>query len=115
MARGSRLVPTDEERKLVESMSGYGVPISHISALVRDGIDDDTLTKHFRKELTQGKAKANAKVGQTLFQKATSGDTTAAIWWSKTQMNWKETSVQELHGDLSIKTITREIIDPLND
>jgi len=89
-------VPTDEERKLVESMSGFGVPFAQISALVRGGIDEDTLNKHFKAELVQGKAKANAKVGQTLFQKATQGDTSAAIWWSKTQMGWKETKEVEL-------------------
>ena len=77
---------TDEDRKLVESMSGYGVPFEQIAALVCGGIDNDTLKKHFKTELVQGKAKANSKIGQTLFQKATGGDTTAMIWWSKTQM-----------------------------
>ena len=38
-----------------------------------------------------GKAKANAKVSQTLFQKATNGDTTSIIFWLKTQAGWKET------------------------
>ena len=83
--------PTPEERKQAEAMAGYGVPHDNIAALIRGGIDSDTLKKHFKQELAQGKAKANAKVGQTLFQKATAGDTTAAIWWSKTQMGWKET------------------------
>lgn len=96
MAQGKKLIPTDEERKLVESMSGYGVPYPNISALIRDGIDHDTLTKHFKKELAQGKAKANSKIGQTLFQKATGGDTTAMIWWSKTQMGWKENIQHEV-------------------
>lgn len=83
--------PTQEERKMAETLSGFGVPIEQIAALVRHGIDAETLRKHFKRELTIGKAKANAKVGQTLYQKATSGDdTTAAIWWSKTQMGWKE-------------------------
>lgn len=90
MAQGKLFVPTAEERKQVEAMAGYGVPHDHIAALVREGIDSDTLKKHFKTELMQGKAKANAKVGQTLFQKATAGDTTAAIWWSKTQMGWKD-------------------------
>lgn len=83
--------PTDHERKQVEALAGYGVPIEQIAVLVRDGIDADTLRKHFAKELTAGKAKANAQVGKTLFQKAMSGDTTAAIWWTKTQMRWAET------------------------
>ena len=83
--------PTENERKQVEAMSGYGLPIEQIAVLVRDGIDADTLRKHFVKELTAGKAKANAQVGKTLFQKVMAGDTTAAIWWSKTQMRWAET------------------------
>ena len=90
--------PTEKERKQVESMSGFGVPIDQIAALVRDGISVDTLTKYFEKELISGKAKANSQVGQTLFQKVMAGDTTAAIWWSKTQMRWKETQQHELTG-----------------
>lgn len=84
-------VPTDAERKQVEAFSGYGLPIDQIAVLVRDGIHVDTLRAHFSAELQSGKAKANAKVGQTLFQKAVGGDTTAMIWWSKTQMRWSET------------------------
>lgn len=106
--------PNPEERRQVESMAGYGVPHEQIAALVRGGIDADTLKKYFAKELIEGKAKANAKVGQTLFQKATSGDTTAAIWWSKTQMGWKETQKHELTGEdgapIEIQEITRKVI-----
>lgn len=90
--------PTENERKQVEAMSGYGLPIEQIAVLVRDGIDADTLRKHFVKELTAGKAKANAQVGKTLFQKVMAGDTTAAIWWSKTQMKWSETVKNEHTG-----------------
>ncbi len=90
---------TDVERKQVEAMSGYGLPIEQIAILIRDGIDADTLRKHFVQELMRGKAKANAQIGKTLFQKAMSGDTTAAIWWSKTQMKWKEVQQHELVGD----------------
>jgi hypothetical protein len=99
------LKPTDEERKQVEAMAGYGVPFEMIASLVRGGIDADTLNKHFKQELRQGKAKACAKVGQSLFQKATSGDdTAAAIWWTKTQMGWKDTSrvEMELSGKVTL-------------
>ena len=90
--------PTDAERKQVEAMSGYGLPIEQIAVLVRGGIDTDTLRKHFATELVSGKAKANGQVGKTLFQKVMAGDTTAAIWWSKTQMRWAETQKHELTG-----------------
>ena len=84
------LEPTEKDRAQVEALSGYGLRFSEIAALTCGGIDEDTLNKHFKTELVSGKAKANSRVGQTLFQKATGGDTSAMIWWSKTQMGWKE-------------------------
>jgi hypothetical protein len=90
--------PTDDERKQVEIISGYGLPLEQIAVLIRDGIDADTLRKYFANELQSGKAKANAQVGKTLFQKVMAGDTTAAIWWSKTQMRWSEVQKHELTG-----------------
>jgi hypothetical protein len=90
--------PTAAERKQVEALSGYGLPIDQIAVLVRDGIHIDTLRAHFATELVSGKAKANGQVGKTLFQKVMAGDTTAAIWWSKTQMRWAETQKHELTG-----------------
>lgn len=91
--------PTKQDRKVVESMSGFGIPIKQIAALVREGISVDTLTKHFEKELVLGKANANTKVAQTLHQKAIDGDVTAAIFWAKTQMGFKETKKHELGGE----------------
>ena len=90
--------PTAAERKQVEALSGYGLPIEQIAVLVRDGIHIDTLRAHFATELVAGKAKANSGVGRTLFQKAMGGDTAAMIWWSKTQMRWAETQKHELTG-----------------
>lgn len=90
--------PTDAERKQVEALSGYGLPMDQIAVLIRDGIHVDTLRKHFPTELVAGKAKANGQIGKTLFQKAMAGDTTAAIWWSKTQMRWREVQQHEVSG-----------------
>jgi hypothetical protein len=90
--------PTDDERKLAEQMTALGIPQESIALVIRDGIDDKTLRKHFRRELDIGKIVANTKVGSSLFEKATGGDTTAAIFWAKTQMGWKETSAHEITG-----------------
>jgi len=106
--------PTAAERKQVEALSGYGLPIDQIAVLVRDGIHVDTLRAHFAQELVSGKAKANGQVGKTLFQKVMAGDTTAAIWWSKTQMRWAETQKHEVTGadgaPLEFREIKRVIV-----
>jgi hypothetical protein len=90
--------PTDIDRKQVEALAGYGVPFEQIAALIGDGISLDTLRTYFPNELVRGKAKANAQVGKGIFQKAMGGDTTAMIWWSKTQMRWSEVQKHELTG-----------------
>ena len=96
-------VPTDEEREYVEKLSGIGLVQEQIAALIRDGIHSDTLRDHFGKELLAGKAKANAKIGGTLYQKAVNGDTGSLIWWTKTQMRWAETQKHEIvHTGISI-------------
>ena len=89
-------IPTDEQRRLVESTSGLGLPHEQIAILV--GIDDKTLRKYYRTELDTGKAKANGQIAKTLFSKAVSGDTTSLIWWTKSQMRWSETIKQEVTG-----------------
>jgi len=89
-------IPTDETRKLVESTSGLGLPQEQIAILV--DLDEKTLRKYYRVELDLGKAKANGQIAKTLFSKATSGDTTALIWWTKTQLRWSETTKTEVTG-----------------
>jgi hypothetical protein len=91
--------PTAAERKLVEQMTACGIPQESLCLVVRDGIDEKTLRKHFRRELDTSATKANAKVAQTLFGKAMGGDTTALIWWTKTRMKWSERQEVEHTGD----------------
>ena len=53
-------------------------------------IDEKTLRKYYRDELDLAKAKANATIGGALFNKAKTGDTSAMIFWMKTQAGWRE-------------------------
>tara|TARA_R110000796_G_scaffold163505_3_gene280443 strand:- start:6191 stop:6547 length:357 start_codon:yes stop_codon:yes gene_type:complete len=94
--------PTDDERKTVSLMCAVGVPQEGIALVIRDGIDKKTLRKHFRSELDTAMIKANAKVGGSLFNKAISGDTASAIWWSKARMGWKESSDLNVAGGLTV-------------
>ena len=89
--------PTEAKKEIVKRMSGLGLPQEQICALV-GGINAKTLRKHYEAELVLGKAEASAKVADTLFNKAQSGDTVAMIWWTKAQMKWSETVKQELTG-----------------
>jgi hypothetical protein len=53
-------------------------------------IDVKVLRKYYRAELDLSKAKANATIGGALFNKAKGGDTSAMIFWMKTQARWSE-------------------------
>ena len=83
--------PTDKQRAQVEKLAGFGVPQDDIATIL--GISAPTLRIHFRQSLDMGVAKANAKIGQTLFQQAMKGNVAAAIFWAKARMGWRETHV----------------------
>lgn len=55
------------------------------------GIDPKTLRKHYREELDQALARANATIGGSLFNKAKAGDTAAMVFWLKTRAGFRET------------------------
>lgn len=88
--------PTSRNRKQAEALAGYGVPQEDIARLL--GITEPTLRKHYRDDLDRGMAKANARIGQSLFRMASTGNVTAAIFWAKTRMGWKETQNLEVTG-----------------
>ena len=102
---------TDEQRRIVDAMTGYGIPQQDIARVI--GIHEESLRKHFRDELDTGAAKANARVAQFLFEQATGqrgeGSVTAAIFWLKTRARWKETAATEHSGPDGTPI---EIVDP---
>jgi hypothetical protein len=96
---GADYRPTEAHRTQVEAMAGYGIPEADIAGVLE--IDVDTLRRHFPRELKSAHVKANARVAENLFRKAT-GDgreaVVAAIFWLKTRAGWKETAVHEVSG-----------------
>ena len=99
--QGVEHIPTEETRKLVRSLSAVGIKYVDISSKL--DISDDTLVKHYKKDLEDGRIDANASIGQTLFQQAKNGNTAAAIFWLKTRANWKETNAIEHSGEVGVK------------
>ena len=95
--QGVEHIPTEDSKKLVRNLAAVGtryVDIAH-----KLDITDDTLRKHYKAELEDGRIDANAQIANTLFQNAKSGNMTAAIFWLKTRAGWKETQVTELTGE----------------
>ena len=89
MSQGVMFQPTEEQRRMVKAMSGFGVPHDDIATLVE--VDPKTLRKYFRVELDRGSIEATAKVGQSLFRMATEGGSVAAaIFWMKARAGWRE-------------------------
>jgi len=98
----------------VEAMAGYGLPAEDIAIVL--GIDARVLERDYRTELQAGAIKANAKVAESLFRKAT-GDgregVTAAIFWLKTRARWRETTVHEVrpYSHMTVQEIDTRIKD----
>lgn len=111
--------PTDDQRRQVKAMTGYGIPQDQICVLIvnphtEKAIDGKTLRKHFAEEIASGAATANTKVAETLFQQAmgkatviVDGEVTqeavkpniaALIFWCKTRMCWQEVSTHKHTG-----------------
>jgi hypothetical protein len=106
-------VPTDALRQTVQLHTTVGTDQPTIARVI--GIDPKTLRKHYRDELDISKAKANATVGGALFNKAKGGDTSAMIFWMKTQAGWREkTDLNHTSedGSMTPTRIIRELVTP---
>jgi hypothetical protein len=81
--------PSEEQRRTVRAMSGFGLPEADIAVLI--DVDLATLREHFRRDLTRGAAEGTAKVAQSLFTMATREmNVTAMIFWMKARAGWRE-------------------------
>lgn len=85
-------------------MAGLGIPRDQIAAFL--GINVQTLTKHYARELQLGEILANRQVAKVLFQQAVGireviedgqvvqhpvpPDIRAGIFWAKARMKWSE-------------------------
>lgn len=90
----------------VEALAGFGIPAADIACVL--ALDEGELTRDYAGELASGAIKANARVAENLFRKAT-GDgresVTAAIFWLKTRARWREVNTLE-HTGAPAMTVT---------
>jgi len=108
-----RYKPTEERRTEVLAYAAVGVPHAQIALLI--GVNLRTLYKYYRHELDLGKARANYHIGKTLYSQAIKGNITAAIFWAKAQMGWREKQVIEHTGEgggpVRTATVTATVSD----
>jgi len=97
--------PTEATRQTVQLHTMVGTIQPDIARVL--DIDEKTLRKYYRDELDLAKAKANATIGGALFNKAKTGDTSAMIFWMKTQAGWRER--EEPRED---RPITIQVVNP---
>jgi hypothetical protein len=73
----------------VLTLAGLGITQDQIASLLR--LAPKTLRLHYRHELSDGVIKANAAVAQSLYHMAVKDKVpSAAIWWTKARMGWKD-------------------------
>ena len=107
MARGQLHKVTDENKRLVKTLAAVG--IRHEDIAVKLGISSDSLVRHYKRDLDDGRVDANAAIGKSLYEQAKAGNTSAMIFWLKTRAGWAETQKVEHSGvdgqpiDLNIK------------
>lgn len=106
--------PNKQTRELVSLHATIGTDQDTIASLL--DIDPKTLRKHYRKELNESTARANAAIGGALFNKAKGGDTTAMIFWMKTRARWSERSEVDhtsSDGSMTPKDTSSAVIEAL--
>ena len=89
--------PTEEQRRTVRALAGFGVPHDDICLMVK--CSPPTLRKWFRHELDVTTNEANACAAQTLFQQATTpGIIATATLWLKARAGWREKQIAPADG-----------------
>jgi len=89
---------TEEQMIQLEALAAY---LTQDQIADYFGISDSTLRTRMREDpkisiaYNRGKQRAVSSVADTLIRQARGGNTTAMIFFLKTQGRWRETSVQE--------------------
>jgi len=113
-------IPTEVQLAKVKELAGLGIRHVDIASII--GISRATLELRYRDELDIGGAVARAKVAQTAYQMALSGDSASmTTFYMKTQCGWRETDHHVHTGEdggaiqhgLSVEFVGLD--DPAND
>ena len=83
------LRPTEEQRGQVKLLAAVGIDLHNIARWFH--VSEKTLLKYYREELFRGPMEANAKVGKTLLEMATNGNSpVATLFYLRTRAGYRE-------------------------
>ena len=111
MARPTKIITDDDLRK-IEMIAGWGMSIPQIAAIM--GMSERTFNERRNETrvssaLAAGQAKAQARVGKALFERAVEGDIAAIRWYEMTragrsaEQSVKQIVAQTVEQTLEIK------------
>ncbi len=113
MARPITIEITDKMLGQIETLAGYGLSLAQIAAVI--GISEGSLVKkktdeeRVSKVLEAGRAKAQGRVGKSLFERAVEGDVAAIRWYEMTRAG--RTAEARLHQSVEAKVVMAKAPD----
>ncbi len=113
MARPITVIITDEMLGKIEMMAGWGLARAQIAAVL--GFSETTLIrkkvneKRVSDALEAGKAKAQGRVGKSLFERAVEGDVAAIRWYEMTRAG--RTAEARLQQSIEAKVVMAKAPD----
>ena len=106
--------PTDEQRRMVRALSGYGVPHDDIALIVK--CSPPTLRKRFRRNLTWARRRQREGRADAVSAGDQRENTAAMIFWLKARAGWREKQVVEVTGkdgaDMPPSRVLIEVVGP---
>lgn len=103
--------PTDGDRATVLVMSACGKTQDQIGPCIADGLSDDTLRKHFKRELAIAKDKLDGICMTGIAKSMQAGEAWALCFYAKTRMGWREKSALDEVSEITVKRLVGVAIE----
>jgi hypothetical protein len=108
MAKRIVIAVTAQDIRQVEVMAGLGMTLKHISLIL--DISTNTLNRwlaleEVREAFDRGRAQGALAITKTAYSQAIDGNTTMLIFFLKTQLGWRDTTVIQVPEDSGAKII----------
>ncbi len=101
---------TDEQRKQVQTLSGYGLSQEQIARML--GVHKQTMVKQCKIELARGKDLAYSQAVNGLFTNIKKGKEASIFFYLKTQHGWREKEPQQdVTQDKKVTKIILEVAE----